>query len=77
MTRIALLTDHDPAAAGGALERRALRLWPRLDSRELAQCDGDPERVARLVAQHANLPIDAVTGILAQPDRTEPPFYFG
>jgi hypothetical protein len=77
MTRIAPPTADKPATTGGALERRALRLWPRLDGRELSQCAGDPERVIHLVARHANLTIDAVTGILAPPDRTEPPFYFG
>ena len=77
MTRIAPPTADTSPPTPGALERRALRLWPQLDLRELALCGGDPGQVADLIARHANLTVDAVTGILASPDRTEPTFYFG
>ena len=77
MTRIAPSIADRSSPTAGALERRALRLWPQLDSRELALCGGDPEQVADLVARHANLTIEVVTGILAQPDRAEPTYYFG
>ena len=77
MTRIVSLIQETPAVAGGALEQQALRLWPGLDATELARCGGDPEQIVALVAQHANLTIDEVTGTLVRPDRGEPPFYFG
>ncbi len=77
MTSIAPFAADTSSPIAGALERRALRLWPQLDRRELARCGGDPEQVADLIARHANLTVDAVTGILASPDRTEPTFYFG
>ncbi|HLY13086.1 MAG TPA: hypothetical protein VKR24_01950 [Candidatus Limnocylindrales bacterium] len=77
MTRIDSLIEHSLAIPAEALEQRALRLWPGVDAIELAQCGGDPEQIAGLIAQHANLTIDEVTGTLVRPDRGEPPFYFG
>jgi hypothetical protein len=77
MSRIDSLIEQRPAATREALEQQALRLWPGLDAAQLARCGGDPEQIVGLVAQHANLTIEEVTGTLIRPDRGEPPFYFG
>jgi hypothetical protein len=77
MTRIVPHIQQSSGATEDALRQLALDLWPGLDAIELARCGGDPEQIAGLIAQHANLTIDEVTGILVKPDRGEPPFYFG
>jgi hypothetical protein len=77
MTRIVPVTLDNPATTDNALEQHVLDLWPGLDAAELSRCGGDPEQIAGLIAQHAHLTIDEVTGTLVKPDRAEPPFYFG
>jgi hypothetical protein len=54
-----------------------LLIWPRLDTRSLSRCGGDPDRIARLVARRTSLSIEVITAILVKTDRAEPPFYFG
>lgn len=78
MTRIAPPAEPRPVPIStGALERHALRLWPWLDVVELSRCGGDPEQIARLIAQRADLTVDEVTRTLVRPDGGEPAFYFG
>ena len=47
-----------------ALYARARVLWPGLDARALSRCNGDPHRVARLVARRTVLTEDAIISLL-------------
>jgi hypothetical protein len=60
-----------PDATADAIRRRALLVWPRLDTAALRRCGGDPERVAALVARRSSLPLEAIVGILTSPDVSE------
>lgn len=63
------MSQHDGAAE--TIRRRALLVWPRLDAAALRRCNGDPERVAALVARRSSLPREAILGILTTPAVTE------
>ena len=52
---------------GPDLYRRALALWPRLDSRALRRCRYDPRRVAALVSRRTNLPLETIVVLLTTP----------
>lgn len=54
-------------ARDGALERRALALWPRLDPRALRRCRHDPHRIASLVARRTSLSLEAIEALLTMP----------
>jgi len=43
---------------------RALALWPGLDRQKLRRTQGDPNRVARLVARRTTLPPEAIVALL-------------
>jgi hypothetical protein len=51
----------------GALERRALALWPRLDRAALRRCRNDARRIAALVARRTTMPPDAILNVLTMP----------
>ncbi len=53
-----------PGEAARACRRRALLLWPRLDTSRLARTRGDPWRIARLVAERTPRPLDEIVGML-------------
>jgi len=53
--------DTTPSAA---MLARALSLWPRLDPRALRRSNGDPERIARLVARRSGLDRDTIVAML-------------
>jgi hypothetical protein len=48
--------------------RRALALWPRLDREKLRRTDGDPWRIARLVARRTALSAETILLILVAAD---------
>jgi len=48
--------------------RRAQFLWPRLDPAKLRRTHGEPQRIARLVAQRTALPAEAIVGVLLADD---------
>lgn len=58
-------------AVYGALERRALALWPRLEASALRRCRHDPRRIAALVARRTSLSLEAIETLLAVPPVTE------
>jgi hypothetical protein len=64
-----LLLDRDNHAGmtPGALERRALTLWPRLDPAALRRCQHDPRRIAALVSRRTAMPPDAIYEVLTMP----------
>jgi hypothetical protein len=51
----------------GALERRALALWPRLDRAALRRCRNDARRIAALVARRTTMPPEAILNVLTMP----------
>jgi hypothetical protein len=51
----------------GALERRALALWPRLDRAALRRCRNDAHRIAALVARRTTMPPEAIFTLLTMP----------
>jgi hypothetical protein len=51
----------------GALERRALALWPRLDRAALRRCNNDARRIAALVARRTTMPPEAILNVLTMP----------
>ena len=51
----------------GALERRALTLWPRLDRAALRRCRNDARRIAALVARRTTMPPEALLNMLTMP----------
>lgn len=53
--------------APGALERRALTLWPRLDPVALRRCHHDARRVAALVSRRTTMPPEAILLMLTIP----------
>lgn len=48
----------------GAVRRRALATWPRLDPVALRRAGGDVERVATLVERRSSLPRESIIAIL-------------
>lgn len=64
---------HTASAAGeaGAVRRRALSVWPRLDPVALRRAGEDVDRVASLVERRSSLPRESIIGILRVPDVTE------
>ena len=44
---------------------RASLLWPRIDRRALSRCSGDPECIARQVAQRSSLPERSIVKMIA------------
>lgn len=59
--------ERTDAAASGALERRALALWPRLDLAALRRCRHDPHRITALVARRTAMPPEAILQLLTMP----------
>jgi hypothetical protein len=55
----------------GAVRRRALAVWPRLDAGALRRAGEDVDRVATLVERRSSLPRESIIGILRMPDVTE------
>ena len=55
----------------GALERRALALWPRLDRAALRRCRNDAHRIAALVARRTTMPPEAIFNVLTMPTVAE------
>lgn len=51
----------------GALERRALALWPRLDAGALRRCRHDARRIAALIARRTTTPPEAILSVLTMP----------
>ena len=51
----------------GALERRAMALWPRLDRAALRRCRNDAHRIAALVARRTTMPPEAILNMLTMP----------
>jgi hypothetical protein len=60
-------TGRTGATASGALERRALALWPRLDTAALRRCRHDPRRIAALVSRRTAMPTEAILQVLTMP----------
>jgi hypothetical protein len=54
-------------ATPGALERRALALWPRLDPAALRRCQSDARRIAALVSRRTSMPPEAIFRVLTMP----------
>ncbi|HYM83582.1 MAG TPA: hypothetical protein VEY67_05485 [Candidatus Dormibacteraeota bacterium] len=44
--------------------RKALALWPRLDSVKLSRTKGDPRRISKLVARRTALPEPAILQLI-------------
>jgi len=53
---------------GSPYERRALALWPRLDREKLHRTNGDPARIARLVARRTTLSFETIVLMLVMVD---------
>jgi len=51
----------------GAIERRALALWPRLDRAALRRCHNDAHRIAALIARRTTMPPEAIYNVLTMP----------
>jgi hypothetical protein len=65
-----LQLEHDGrtgATVPGALDRRALALWPRLDAAALRRCQHDPRRIAILVSRRTAMPLEAIYQVLTMP----------
>lgn len=56
--------DGRPDGLGRRYRGRALLLWPRLDRARLARTQGDPQRIARLVAHRSSLPLEVILAML-------------
>jgi hypothetical protein len=57
----------EPPAAGPVtvdLQRRALLIWPGLDRDRLRRTQGDPWKIARLVARRTSLSLEAILTLL-------------
>lgn len=68
MTSIELTVGRSVRSDGpGALERRALVLWPRLDRAALRRCKNDAHRIAALVARRTTMPPEAILNMLTMP----------
>lgn len=68
MATIELVRDSSVRSEGiGALERRALALWPRLDRAALRRCHSDAHRIAALVARRTTMPPEAIFNVLTMP----------
>lgn len=52
---------------GTAIDRRALALWPRLDTKALRRCGHDPRRIALLVARRTSLSVEVIRSMLVLP----------
>lgn len=52
------------------LERRAMALWPRLNSRALRRCGQDPRRIALLVSHRTSLSVEVIVAMLLRPSVT-------
>jgi hypothetical protein len=75
-----MLTTAEPIApASWVLARRALALWPRLDSRALRRCHEDPRRLALLISRRTSLSVETIMGMLvgAQVSVEEGETWFG
>jgi hypothetical protein len=48
----------------GAIDLRAMALWPSLDRKALRRCQHDPRRIARLVSHGTSLTLDTILGML-------------
>jgi hypothetical protein len=55
------------AGDSGALERRAMALWPRLDPVALRRCQHDARRIAALVSRRTTMPPEAIFHVLTMP----------
>ncbi len=51
----------------GALERRALAIWPRLDRSALRRCHNDAQRIVALVARRTTMPPESILSMLTMP----------
>jgi hypothetical protein len=51
----------------GAIERRAMALWPRLDAAALRRCGHDPKRIAALVSRRTAMPPESILRVLVMP----------
>ena len=62
-----------------AVDRRALTLWPRLDSRALTRCRHDVSCIVRLVERRTRLSSTVILRLLSAPPVTteEPDIWFG
>ncbi len=49
-------------------QHRALFIWPGLDRRRLQRTQGDPWRIARLVASRSSLSLEAILVLLMGPE---------
>ena len=68
MATVELHADGSNRSEGlGALERRALALWPRLDRAALRRCRNDARRIAALVARRTAMPPEAILNVLTMP----------
>ena len=67
---IADWNDSPPVARPdrGIYQRRALFMWPGLDRRRLRHTQGDPWRIARLVASRTSLSLEAIVFLLMGPE---------
>ena len=63
----------------GALERRALALWPRLDKTALRRCGNDPSRIAALISRRTSMPPEQILQVLVMttPSRDDAESWFG
>jgi hypothetical protein len=59
--------DRTGAWTPGALERRALALWPRLDPAALRRCRHDARRIAVLVSRRTTMPPETILRALMMP----------
>ena len=59
------------------LEERALMMWPRLDRRALARCNGDVARITRLVSKRTALPPQSIRAILLGHGKDDEELWFG
>jgi len=68
MATIELVRGSSVRSEGiGALERRALALWPRLDRAALRRCRNDAHRIAALVARRTTMPPESIFNVLTMP----------
>lgn len=68
MATLELVRDSSVRSEGiGAVERRALALWPRLDRAALRRCHSDAHRIAALVSRRTTLPPEAIFNVLTMP----------
>ncbi len=53
-----------PATTASVYQRRALLIWPGLDRARLRRTQGDPWKIARLVARRSSLPAESILTLL-------------